>query len=364
MALMAGTDYYIPAAALGLAFVAKAPGLRRGWRDPMVVAICTLIGAAASGFFFAAPPTVAMINGWTGIANISAPLVYCILTAFSCASIVLIITWRGGPPVELRRTIRLWVLGYAAVVVCTIALFLLGDAPSERLQDFDTYYAETPFIREMIALYLAEHMVAAAIICVMCWRWANVVRSWLRGALWVLVAGFAFNLSFGCLKLAAVVGRWAGYDLDVLSTSLAPPFAAVGAILSTVGFLLPLVGGRGADTWYAWRTYRLLGSLAHALEEADPKKTAELKLPLLAGPQRRLISRESRIYDRLHDLSPWMQDSEDEADAAKTAQMIAEAIHLRAQGAPAVSDEVFMPMMRAADPDHLARVSQAYAVQH
>ena len=33
---MRNSDYYLPAIALGVAFVVKLPALRRGWRDPLV----------------------------------------------------------------------------------------------------------------------------------------------------------------------------------------------------------------------------------------------------------------------------------------------------------------------------------------
>ncbi|MER5482611.1 hypothetical protein ABT024_05255 [Streptomyces sp. NPDC002812] len=361
-AVMAGTDYYIPAAALGLAFIARAPGLRRGWRDPMMLSVCALILAASCGFFFAAPPTVEVINRWTGVTNISAPLVYTFLTAFSCASIVLIISWRPAPPDVTRRSIRRWVAGYAAVIIATWILFALGDAPDERKLDFDTFYTGTPFIREMITLYLLEHIVAAAIICVMCWRWAHEVRAWLRAGLCVLVAGFAFNLAFGGLKLAAVLGRWMGADLDVLSTDLAPPAAACGALLSTIGFLTPLLGPRAADTCRAWRTYRTLGSLSRALEAADPKRDADLKLPLLAGVQRRLIFRETRLYDRLYGLAPWLVGPAEEATtAAEAARMIADAIRFRASELPPTSAGNAYTHLAVADLEYLAQVSRAYA---
>ncbi len=37
---------------------------------------------------------------------------------------------------------------YAGVIVALWVLFALADVPVERLRDLDTYYANTPFMRE------------------------------------------------------------------------------------------------------------------------------------------------------------------------------------------------------------------------
>src|SRR4029078_4307886 len=105
---MRDSDYYLPALALGIAFVAKLPALRRGWRNPLVRSVCFLVFAAGICFFFAAPPTIKAVNDLTGVPNFSGPLVYCIMSAFSCACLVLIVNWRGGPPELVRRSSRRW----------------------------------------------------------------------------------------------------------------------------------------------------------------------------------------------------------------------------------------------------------------
>ena len=140
---------------MGVALVFKLPALLRGTgaiRCCVRSAPCSRWPALV--FFFAAPPTIGEVNDVIGITNFSAPLVYCLLTAFSAACLVLIVNWRGGPPEETRRVSRRWVIGYSVVIVALVVLFVLGDTPVERLVDFDTYYANEPFVREMIVLYL------------------------------------------------------------------------------------------------------------------------------------------------------------------------------------------------------------------
>ena len=142
-------------------------------------------------FFFAAPPTITEVNRVTGVTNVSAAVVYCLLSAFSGSCLVLITNWRGGPPEATRRLSHRWIAGYGGVMRRAIVLlFVLGDAPVERLRDFDTYYANTPFIREMIVLYLSSFTVAGVAMNVMCWRWALQVRGWLRAGLLIIVSGY------------------------------------------------------------------------------------------------------------------------------------------------------------------------------
>ncbi|MFF4232839.1 MAB_1171c family putative transporter [Streptomyces sp. NPDC001820] len=302
---MDGQDYYIPAAALGFALVFKLPGMLRDWRDPLLRSVCALLVLAACTFFFAAPPTIAEVNRLTGVANFSAPLVYCILTAFSASCLVLLVNWRGGPPQETRQISRGWVIGYGLVVVALVVLFVLGDAPVERLRDLDTYYATTPYIREMIVLYLVAHSVAAIGMTALCWRWSLQVHGWLRTGLVTIVAGSLFNLGYGGSKFAAVFARWAGLDWDGLSTSAAPPLASLGALLSAVGFILPLIAQRLSDNWHTWTTYRQLGTLWRELRTVVPDGTPSVRISWWSSADLRVTQRESDIHDGMLHLDPY-----------------------------------------------------------
>lgn len=70
---MNGKDYYIPAAAMAVSLAFKLPALRDNWRDPLLRSVVALLTLAGAVFAFAAPPTIAAVNRWTGIANVSAP---------------------------------------------------------------------------------------------------------------------------------------------------------------------------------------------------------------------------------------------------------------------------------------------------
>ncbi|MFF0450816.1 MAB_1171c family putative transporter [Streptomyces sp. NPDC004609] len=305
---MRNSDYYVPAIALGIAFVVKLPALRRGWRDPLVRCVHFLLFTAAVCFFFAAPPTITAVNRITGTPNISGPLVYCIMCAFSCACLVLIVNWRGGPAARVRRSSRRWIAAYGTAIAAVPVLFVLGDAPVERLRDLDTYYANTPFIREMIVIYLAAHITSAGVTTFLCLRWARAVRQWLRVGLVVLVIGFVLNLGFGIAKLTAVVARWTGADWDHLSSAVAPPLAAAGGLLTTVGFLLPLLGPQLADIRRAWLTHARLGVLWRRLRPVRGEATPLPVIPWWASPELRLTVRETVIHDELLRLQPYLDD--------------------------------------------------------
>ncbi|MET9958630.1 MAB_1171c family putative transporter [Streptomyces sp. NPDC006326] len=341
---MKGQDYYIPAAAMAIALAFKLPALRHNWRDPLLRSVCALLILAGSVFTFAAPPTIEAVNRWTGVSNFSAPLVYCLITAFSAACLVLIVNWRGGPPELTQRISRRWILGYGAVIVGLIVLFLLGEAPVERLRDFDTYYAGTPYMRELIALYLLAHNVAAVVMVAMCWRWSLQVRGWLRTGLMIIVLGYVFNLSYDATKMTAVIARWTGHDLDWLSTFAAPPLASAGALISAIGFVVPLVCQRLSDSWQTWTTYRRLGALWHEVQIAAPSGVPAIRMAWWSPVELRVIQRESDIHDGFLHLGPYFDKhhrddaydraltggaDEETARAVADAAMVAAAVQAR-----------------------------------
>ncbi|NYV78962.1 hypothetical protein, partial [Streptomyces sp. UH6] len=262
---MNDVTYYIPAAAMTVPLVLKCrtPG---AWRDPLLRSVCALLLVTALAFTFAAPPTVVAVNRLTCVPNAGAPLVYSLLTAVCAASLVLMISWRGGPPDVTRSLTVRCTAGFGAVVAVMWVLFAWGDAPVERLRDFDTYYASTPFVREMVLLYLFSLLAAGVAMNVLCLRWIRrVCGRQLRGSLFLIALGFGFCALYAVAKLTAVVVRWAGGNIDGLSTWGAPALAAFGGLLSAAGFSLPLLWALPArlfgDAWSAWRSYHALAPL-------------------------------------------------------------------------------------------------------
>ncbi|MEU3726733.1 MAB_1171c family putative transporter [Streptomyces sp. NPDC031705] len=371
---MNGPDYYIPAAAMAVSLVCKLPALRTNWRDPLLRSVCVLLVLAGAVFTFAAPPTIAAVNRWTGVPNFSAPLVYCLMTAFSASCLVLVFNWRGGPAREIRRTSQRWIAGYCVVVVAIVVLFALGEAPVERLRDFDTYYANTPYIRLMIAAYLLAHNAAVLMMVSMCWRWSLRVRGWLRAGLVIIVAGYTISLAYDAAKMSAVAARWLGRDLDDLSTYLAPPLASFAALVSSVGFVLPLVCQRLSDSWRTWSTYRRLGTLWHEVHGSAPGGTPCVRMSWWSPAEIRVIQRESDIHDGFLRLGPSFdrrqRDSayeraraggadEETARAVADAAMVAAAVRAGAAGPEGAGGDGERVLVLADGPRDLVRISHA-----
>ncbi|MEU1457816.1 MAB_1171c family putative transporter [Streptomyces avermitilis] len=366
---MDGLFYYLTALILWTGLAIKVTSPQRHQYDPARRAMCAVVLLAGVSFALSAPPSVTVINRLTGIPNIAAPLVYASVTAFSAACLILIIYWRGGDPDHVRRVVLGWLIAYSAVVVMVWALFALGDAPVERRTDLDTYYATTPYIAEMITLYLVAHMVAACATTTLCWLWSRQVTGWTHTGLIVLVLGWLLNGAFGAVKLTAVVGRWTGHDWDTLSTDLAPGMAALAAALVTAGYILPLIGPRMESITLCIRLgplYRLL------INSADRRYWVPLSWRSIGDTDLRLTQRETGIRDGLKRLGPRLDDrareqayhraisagtSIHEAEAIATAAMIAVAAHATTPDPPVPDGHV--PVVLEADLSDLVRVSQA-----
>ncbi|MFJ4788599.1 MAB_1171c family putative transporter [Streptomyces sp. NPDC088794] len=308
-------SFWVIAAVLGVGLAYKLPAFLRGGRNPLARQVAGLLLAACAVFFFAAPSTLAWLNDVTGIPNFAAPFVYSLITGFCASCLLLIVKWRGGTPTSVRRT-TWWVYGsYGTVIVALWACFALGDHQVERLRDLDTYYATTPWMREMILLYLLGHTVAVLVTSALLWTWESRVRGtgWLHAGVVLLSVGYALNLVYDAVKLIAVVARWTGHNLDWLSTNVAPPVAGVVGLLIALGFLMPHAGEQISHRTSALREYRALEPLARALQQV-PSAASPVPMGLRASLDLRLIHRRTTIRDALRQLQPHLdRDGRDKA---------------------------------------------------
>jgi hypothetical protein len=195
----------------------------------------------------------------------------------------------------------------------------------------------------MIVTYLAAHMVAALVTTTLCLRWAREVSDWLRVGLVVLVVGFVLNLLFGFAKITAVFARWSGRNWDTLSTDVAPPIAATGGFIVTVGFLLPLIGPQISGVLRAWTTYWRLGTLWRQLQSTPGDHSPLPRIPWWSAPDMRLTVRETAIHDELLRLQSYFDDqvrlrarsavrertSDENAEIVSLAAMVAAAVDAR-----------------------------------
>ncbi|GAB2621515.1 hypothetical protein GCM10027168_61880 [Streptomyces capparidis] len=366
-----------------VAFLSKLPGLWRRPRNPLrrLVAWCLL--CAALILFFAAPRAVGFVNDLTGVPNFAAPLVYTLIVAESAGLQTLLAHWRG-PAERARVTARRWAVACPVLVAAIVVLFALGDTPVERRRDFDTHYATTAYIAELIVVYVLVYGAAIGGLAWMGWRWAKVAgRPWLRRGLRVIVVGALCGVGFTLCKLTALAARWAGGDLDWLSTDAAPAFAGLSTLVTPVGFVLPVAGhrltslrGRAARL----AAYRRLHPLWDALRRATPAIVPPVPVPWWDA-ELRLTRRLTEILDgrlalRAHTdarLTPIVLRHAREAglpDAEAAAAL--EAAHCRAAVAAKERGERFPPPAPSGEgppggsdgADELARlvaVSRAFA---
>ncbi|MER6623425.1 MAB_1171c family putative transporter [Streptomyces sp. NPDC000931] len=273
-------------------------------RNPLTLSTCAAVILGALVFVCAAPATLARVNSLTGVPNFGAPLTYGMLSAYSCAVLVLLINWRGGSRERVRRMVLRSVAAYGLLVAAIVVLFALAEADTERLTDLDTYYANTPFMREMILLYLVGHSAAMLVMCAVCVKWGREVGGLLRTGLRLILVGALLDVvGFQLTKYTALVARWTGHELDFLSTTVAPPMASLGALLCSAGFVLPRLLPSVLAQWRGLGDYRRLGplwSLVGSVPTAPKPQAAWWQLP-----RARLQWREVSIHDALLALAPY-----------------------------------------------------------
>ena len=300
-----GSFAWIPTGILAAALALKLPAVIRLWREPLLRAVGGLLLLACALFVSVTPSVIVWTNRVTGMPNFSAPWVYSLLMAFSGAGLLLLVDWRDGlsDRSNATRRARRWVISvYSGVIVALWVLFALADVPVERVRDLDTYYANTPFMREMIVLYLLAHTAAVLITVRLIWNWVRTdgLHGWLRWGLRSMAAGYALDLVFDLAKLTAVVARWTGHDLDTLSTDIAPCAACLAAVLTAVGFILPHTGQYLHDRLRVRLAHHRLRPLYVLMRTVDGEGVPFL---LFAAPELRLTRRETYIRDVLLPLA-------------------------------------------------------------
>ncbi|MFJ6835572.1 DUF6545 domain-containing protein [Streptomyces sp. NPDC091209] len=301
-----GVVFYIPGVVLLLAAGLKLSAGTAVWRDSLIASSSAILLAGSSACILSAPPTIRFVNDATGVANFSAPLVYSGMTALSAAYLVLMVNWRGGPPDTRHRGVRLVLAVYGLVIAGIWVLFAQADVPVERARDLDTYYANTPYMREMIVLYMVAHTAATVALAAMSVNWLREVRGVTRAGLVLLVVGLTFDAGYQVAKYTAMAARWAGVDWDFLSTDVSPPLVMLAGVTCACGFAVPRVGPPAVDNLRAWRRYRLLKPLW--AEMRTLRTPTEGIIRWWDPPVVRLARQEIAIWDGVLACSPYLDD--------------------------------------------------------
>ncbi|GAA2622781.1 MULTISPECIES: DUF6545 domain-containing protein [Streptomyces] len=297
--------FYLSGSVLLLIGASKLPALIRRPHDMLLRAACLLLFTGGCNMLLAAPESIVQLNRLSGTANLAAPVVYATTTAFSGASLLLIINWRPAPPRQTRRASRLCVSAYGLVVLAVFLLYGAGSTPVEQVALFDVYYANTPYIREMIVTYLVAQGVAMMVACSLCWRWSREVHGSLRAGLRTLAPAYLIIVCYVAMRLVAVAARWSGHNLDFLVDQVSPRLAAPSAALGAVGFLLPLAGPPVATAARSVRQLWQLAPLWRALQDVSTPGAVRATLPWWRTPPAMLLTgRKTALYDAILALTP------------------------------------------------------------
>ncbi|MFF9091291.1 MAB_1171c family putative transporter [Streptomyces sp. NPDC014991] len=302
--------FYASGVILLLVCALKIPALIRRRHDPLLRAACLLLFAGGCIMLLAAPESIVKLDQLTGVANFAAPVVYATTVAYSAASLLLIINWRSAPPDRTKHASRLCITVYSLAILAIFVLFSAGNAPVQQLTLFDAYYANTPYIREMIVTYLVAHGIAAMTTSALCWRWSKQVNGSLRAGLRFLAPAYLLHVCYDVMRLIAVAARWTGHDLNFLVDKISPQLAAPSAVLGAIGFILPLVGPRIAATARIIGQLHRLTPLWQALRQVSTPGAIRTSLPWWRTPPAVLLTwRKTALYDALLALAPYYDHS-------------------------------------------------------
>ncbi|MBF6332329.1 MAB_1171c family putative transporter [Nocardia transvalensis] len=226
------------------------------------------------------PPTVTLINRLTGIPNLAGLLVYILLIFLAAAMQAVILVWRGSPG-EIGPKIRRRVIAYTVISIVLIALFAAGNASVERPVDFDVYYATTPWLAQLIAVYHLVFAFAASDFTYSAIAGARVTtRPWLRRGLYLVAVSGLFGVGCIVTKMTAVVAHWFGRThLDHLDTQVGPGLAAIGIVIGCAGYTLPAAGERLTNLLARLREYHALRPLWRAIRTATPELASPIDAP-------------------------------------------------------------------------------------
>ncbi|GDY30484.1 MAB_1171c family putative transporter [Gandjariella thermophila] len=378
----------ICAVASWITFLYKASGLLRPLRrNPALVVLCVNFALLGAIFTVSTPAVSAALDAILGLPNVAAFCIHMSVVAYSFAVQAMLLFWTYPPALaRLRVRRRLLVLG--PVLATMVTLFVLAGA-RERYRDFLLDNAGRPLVTAYLLFYVVTLAVALVVTARMSWQFARLAgRPWLRRGLRLNTVGAITALGYCAVRVADVVGTWAGANPGAWEF-LVPLFAGAGTLVTICGLTLPAWGPR-LSALYRWvreyRTYHRLYPLWAALYRAVPAIA-------LHPPASRLADRLSvrdldlRLYRRvieIHDgrlaLRPWFDPdvaataerqarlaglTGEELAATVEAAKLAAALRARAAGRP-----THAPAAPAADPagrsdlrgetDRLVRVATAF----
>jgi len=338
-----------------LFFLPRAAKARKALRDPAEAILLIAFGLSWIIFAVSTPSVSAWLDQFTGVHNLSAPIIDCGLVLYSCVIQTLVLMW-VYPPEKALPAIRRRVVIYGLVLVTMISLFLAaGSTNGISVSDYFLHYADKPPIAAYLALYLVALSAGLASMLRICLRYAGVAGStWLRRGLRVSGAGFGTGLAYCGCRVGTGVSPLLGWPRGIWELGVAV-FGGSAAILILIGLSLPSWGPAlgAAQERLGWHlAYYHLHPLWAAITAAAPEvvldSSATKRLPLrdldFLLPRLIIEIRDGqRVLQPLADPAAAEQAEElgrqgglsgDELRAAVEAAILQSATRGKAEGAP------------------------------
>ncbi|MDI3390383.1 hypothetical protein QIS99_29950 [Streptomyces sp. B-S-A8] len=304
--------------------------LRRDRRDRALIALSVAYLASALSYAISLTPVWVRVDAFFGVTNIAVPLAQSCVIGVLVAQAVVLVHWAVPDARRARLRTRLLVLAGAAVIAALGVLFTLLTPAEQRPADFTLYYVHDPYYQAYLTLYITTYTVAETVLAVGCARQARQAASpWIARGLRTISVGAVITLGYSAIRISSVLGAVFGFDVRELE-----PYAwicgDIGAAVTQVGYFLPTVAARAAET-RAWArehlAYRRLGPLWAALHRAvpsiallpPPRQLTELLR--LRGIGFHVYRRTVEIRDAQIELRPYLDPSaREQAELRRTAQ--------------------------------------------
>ncbi|MGY5125786.1 MAB_1171c family putative transporter [Streptomyces nigrescens] len=261
------------------AFCYKLPAARRSGRDPALVALCVYFLASSLSFLVDLEPFRAAFSGVLHYPNITTILSQAAVLVLTAAQQVALVHWARPPATahaESRRRIQVW--GAALIIVVTVFFLLEPLKHYGSAQTVTVMYQTEPHYAVHMGLYVSLCAAGQIEALRLSLRFVRIAqRSWLRRGMSVMSFGASLVLLYCGCRLATLVGRGLGRDMDAFDP-IGWLSGDVGSLLQIVGWTLPAWGVHlsAAHQWPAqFRAHRRLRPLWAAVSEAVPAITLD-----------------------------------------------------------------------------------------
>ncbi|MCF3106539.1 hypothetical protein IPZ58_33975 [Streptomyces roseoverticillatus] len=365
------------AALCAIAFLYKLLDVRRGSRDPSLIALLVAFLCKGVSFVLSTPAVSAGVDAFFGVRNLGALGIHLMGGASSSAAfLIAIVHWVHPRDVARARTRTL----LTATALCGTVMIILwwagDDGSGQRSQHYLLQNAHRPVTAAYLLLYVTAFGASMVEIIRLSLRYGRVSgRAWLRRGLHCTAAGAAAYLVY-CLNRAwAVVA--VQLDLAPLNWEAVTPVAnGIGITFLAAGLTMPSWGPRlsaarqRTDHFLAHqKLHRLWSDLCAASPNIalSPPERSRLVRFAPYDINYRLYRRVIEIQDGILALRPYMPEEPDGATADTEAALVAAAIDAKmrevelAEEPPTVTSFVPSDVDYAGEVSRLIGVARAYS---